>query len=317
MIKKWCIKGTPLYEKRGDEFVKSNTEISIYKVYDVTKNREIFKGKVWSEIWFLDKDKKEKTLWVQDVYLEELVEENEQVEYGDKKFPDSEVDISPELRNLNTSGPAQRIRWEGTNKDGKFNLCSEFCIAFIVGKSIEDFLLKLAADRNDLYKKYVFADKATFKPQIKEMVEIYKVYQDKETVLNLGANIRDGIREGLKKLSPEEQILDLNIFYTPGRMKRILEDYYLIANVGLKGGKLYTKAGGGGTYAGHWIVLDIVKPYGINEGWVEVYNPYYNKREGYTFKQFKNFCANAQTGVWVKRINKSEPKGTEDQITFG
>jgi hypothetical protein len=314
MTKKWCIKGTPLYEKQGDEFVKSNSKILVYKVYDVIKNREIFKGKVWSEIRYLDKDKKEKTLWVQDVYLEDLVEKNEQVEEGDKKFPDSEVEISSEIRNPNPSGPAQRIRWEGINNEGKFNLCSEFCVAYIVGESINDFLLKLAVEKNDLYKKYVFKDKATFKPQIKKMLE---VYQEKDTVLNLGANIREGIREGLKKLSPEDQVLDLNSIYTPGRMKRILEDYYLIANVGLKGGKLYTKAGGETTFAGHWIVLDKVKPYGINEGWVEVYNPYYNKREGYTFKQFKNFCANAQTGLWVKRIKKSEPKGVEDQITFG
>jgi hypothetical protein len=120
-------------------------------------------------------------------------------------------------------------------------------------------------------------------------------------------------KEGLKALAPALQIDKINSYMTPGRMKRMLEDHYLIAHVGLKDGKLCTKAGGEGTFVGHWILVDKIEPEGVDRGWVEVYNPFPNKRQRYSYIDFKNFCANQYNGLWVKRERPS--KGVENVVT--
>jgi hypothetical protein len=50
------------------------------------------------------------------------------------------------------------------------------------------------------------------------------------------------------------------------------------------------------------VVLDKVIPDGINRGWVEIYNPFPNKRQMYSFNEFIKSCkAEGYTGLWVSR----------------
>jgi len=65
---------------------------------------------------------------------------------------------------------------------------------------------------------------------------------------------------------------------------------------------------------GHWVVLDKITPYGVNRAQVEIYNPYPNRREEYSYADFIRSCAPTYTGLWVNRERPS--KGVADVISF-
>ena len=85
-------------------------------------------------------------------------------------------------------------------------------------------------------------------------------------------------------------------------MQKMLETHYLIAGVRIKSTDKFTgRLSGGGT--GHWVVVDKITTNGKNDGcqgWVEIYNPFPNKRQEYAFDEFMTSFA-GQLGVWVKR----------------
>jgi hypothetical protein len=245
-------------------------------------------------------------LWVKrdQNILEKLENWKEQLEDFLEKFKGFVVAIGPEFQNPNPARAAQYIFWKDKKKVGakpeeKHNLCGEFCVAFIGGDSIETFLDKWAGIDEPSYNKFVIGNKATLLNDIKSMLKVY--YKDVTFT---------EFKEGLRKLSPELKINDINSYMTPGRMKRMLEDHFLIAHVGLRDGKLCTKAGGANTYVGHWVLLDKIEPEGVDRGWVEVYNPFPNKRQLYAYTEFKNFCAIQYNGLWVKR----PLKGVADNV---
>jgi len=92
---------------------------------------------------------------------------------------------------------------------------------------------------------------------------------------------------------------------TPGRFQKMLTTHYLIAAI-----RIDSVAGNlGGGRVGHWVVLDKVFPEGINRGWVEIYNPFPNKRQEYSYSEFIKSCeAESWTGLWVNR-NPPSPGG--------
>jgi hypothetical protein len=225
----------------------------------------------------------------------------EQLETLLEKFKDFAVDIPEKFRNPNPARASQYIFWKDNQE--KHNLCGEFCLAFIGGENIETFLDKWAEKDFPAYKRFVIGNQPTLINDIKSMLKIY--YGDAPHV---------EFKEGLMALSPALKLNDINSYMTPGRMKRMLEDHYLIAHVGLREGRLCTKAGGANTYVGHWILVDKIEPEGVDRGWVEVYNPYPNKRQMYSYTEFKKFCANQYNGLWVKRERPSQ--GVSDVIHF-
>ncbi len=85
----------------------------------------------------------------------------------------------------------------------------------------------------------------------------------------------------------------------------MLTTHYLIAAI-----RIDSVAGNlGGGRVGHWVVLDKVFPEGINRGWVEIYNPFPNKRQEYSYSEFIKSCeAESWTGLWVNR-NPPSPGG--------
>ena len=79
-------------------------------------------------------------------------------------------------------------------------------------------------------------------------------------------------------------------------------EYHLVAGVFMRSDDHYTgKLSGQGI--GHWVVLESVTPNGRasgNGGWTEIYNPFPNKRQEYSYDEF---MASFRTldGLWVKR----------------
>ncbi len=266
VTKKWCIKATPLYEKPGGR--RQPIFLFVNRIYDVTGNQQISAGKPWSEIKFIDRDEKERQGWVQDVYLEDYVED-----------PDSrgfEVLISHPT--ADSTDAAQYMKWEN---DARYaNMCGELCVAFIAGDDIETFLNKWKGMEGTVYKSIIPVDRPTGADEVNNMLKVYG-YPNKNM------NLQQGLTDP-----------DAGLRITPGRFQKMLATHYLIAAV-----RIDAVAGNiGDGKIGHWVVLDKVITDGIERGWVEIYNPFPNKRQVYSYDEFIRSCkAEGWTGLWVNR----------------
>jgi hypothetical protein len=263
---KWCIKVTPLYEKPGGK--KQNLNLSMNSIYDVTGNQQISAGKPWIEIKFIDKDQVSRQGWIQDVYLEDYIED-----------PNSRgFEVLVPNPTADSTDAAQYMKWE---KDARYtNMCGELCVAFIAGEVIETFLNKWKQMEGSQYKRIIPFDIPTGADVVNNMLQVYG-YPSKYI------SFQDGLADaetGLRK--------------TPGRFQKMLATHYLIAAV-----RIDSVAGNiGEGKVGHWVVVDKVTPEGINRGWVEIYNPFPNKRQVYSFDEFIKSCeAEGMTGLWVNR----------------
>ena len=261
VAKKWCIWQTPYRETpTGNKIL----DIPFGAVVEATGNEEHIdmsgQDTVWAEIKY-----KGHTAWAHTGYLDDLVE----------KFPNFEVNIPNP-----TSDPddaAQYMIWDGHIKH---NLCGELCAAFIGGDDIETFLNKWkdVAPGYYTWAKGGSNDNTTGMDALDSMLSVYGYPIP---------NVR--FDQGLT-----DPIIGYKI--SPGRIKKMLEKHYLIAGVKIDSISGVLRGQG----VGHWVVLDKITPNGINGGWVELYNPFPNKRQEYSYNEFINSCG-SPSGVWVKR----------------
>jgi len=264
-IQKWCIKVTPLYEKPGGK--RQKISISVNSIYDVTGNQQIFTGKPWSEIKFIDRDEIERTGWVQDVYLEDFIED-----------PNSQgFVVNIPHPTADSTDAAQYMKWE---KPRHVNMCGELCVAFIGGDDIETFLTKWKQMDGTFYHLSVPKDRPTGADEVDNMLRVYGY-----PIPNL--RFKDGLSDS-----------DTRFKISPGRLQKMLAKHFLIAAV-----RIDSVAGNiGEGKVGHWVVLDKITPDGIDRGWVEIYNPFPNKRQIYSYDEFIRSCnAEGWTGLWVNR----------------
>jgi hypothetical protein len=212
-----------------------------------------------------------KTAWVQSDYMEELIE----------KFPNYEVEIPTATED--ETDAAQYMVLDG---DVKYNMCGQLCAAFIGGDDILTFVDKWK-ETSPVYYNWTMAgdkDQPTGIDVLSSMLKVYGYKSNTDDIIPFAAGLTDPMI-GLK--------------LSPGRFQKMLENYYLIAGVKIDRitGKLRAQG------VGHWVVLDQVQPNGINGGWVEIYNPFPNKRQEYSYDEFITACGGPYWyGLWVKRL---------------
>jgi len=296
--KKWVIAQPRFYkdirgEASGQVFTVSDEDylwdIPLRSVVTIPQNpRKITDklGTVWAQVVYKNSDGDDVQGWVKDGFLEDVGE--------NPNFSDAEVQIPHPTKDPND--PAQYMMWDSETVV-KTNMCSELCVAFIGGDDIETFLRKWEAHDRTFYPWAVKGD--SNKPllwfHIDIMLEVYGYPKH-----NL--KFKDGLTDR-----------GIGFVPTPGRFKHLLETCYLIANVRIdSSGKLVSKEDGQGV--GHWVVLDKITPYGVGRGRVEIYNPYPNKREEYSYADFIRSCAPSYTGLWVNRTKPS--RGVEDVVNM-
>jgi hypothetical protein len=217
-----------------------------------------------------------KTAWVHSAYVEELFE----------KFPDYEVGIPTA-----TEDETDAAQYMILNGDVKYNMCGELCVAFIGGDDILTFVNKWK-ETSPVYYNWAIAgnkDEPTGIDVLHSMLKVYGYRSNTSNIINFSTGLTDPI-VGLRA--------------SPGRFQKMLENYYLIA--GVKIDRISGKLRGQGI--GHWVVLDQIQPNGINGGWVEIYNPFPNKRQEYSYDEFVASCSGPYwNGLWVKRtLDKQE-----------
>ena len=158
---------------------------------------------------------------------------------------------------------AQYLIYDGRTK---YNMCGELCVAYIVGDDTTSLLDKWAAESPSyygrIYKDYL--DRGTGFGDLKNLLEIYD-YQDIE---RLDYALKDDIIG--------------RAIMTPGRMANLIHDNHVIVGV-----KISNRTGKLQKYGVlHWIVFNSIV---MNEmgGVVEIYNPFPNKKEIYSWDEFK------------------------------
>lgn len=165
----------------------------------------------------------------------------------------------------------------------KTNLCGPFCASFLVKDSIEHVLKRWKEVQPTLYAASVGANEGTSTFDLSTILKIYG-YNNEGDILSFGKGLTDPY---LKKY-----------LHSPGRMTKMLEKYFLIAGVNIDGttGKLRP-----GNKVRHWVVVDKISPEGKNGGWVQLYNPFQNCWEEYTYREFEASVGAQWAGLWVKR----------------
>jgi hypothetical protein len=92
-------------------------------------------------------------------------------------------------------------------------------------------------------------------------------------------------------------------------MAKMLETHFLLAGVGINKVGIVKNRG----EIRHWVVVEKIRPagrhymtkhFGGNGGWVELYNPFMNVMEEYSYLEFANSMSETglwSSGLWVKR----------------
>ncbi|HSB00719.1 MAG TPA: hypothetical protein VLE49_08720 [Anaerolineales bacterium] len=174
---------------------------------------------------------------------------------------------------------AQYIDIDGRKKT---NLCGEFCVAFIVNESINAVLERWKEVQPILYGDKVGNNKGTGTFDLRTILKGYG-YNSEGDLMEFSAGLMDPY---LKRSLP-----------SPDRIAKLLKTHFLIAGVNIEGLAGQLKPGDD---IRHWVVVDKLSPLGKNRGWVELYNPFFNRWEEYSYKQFIN-SAGYWSGLWVKR----------------
>jgi hypothetical protein len=169
-------------------------------------------------------------------------------------------------------------------------MCGQLCAAFITCLDIETFMTEWKAKAAVYYKLAVAGntDMGTGIDSIQSMFRVSAYSAEPDDLILFEKGVLDPVTR--------------RPIASAGKMQKMLETHYLIAGVRIKSTDRFTgRLSGGGT--GHWVVVDKITPNGKNDGcrgWVEIYNPFPNKRQEYTFDEFMTSFA-GQLGVWVKR----------------
>ena len=202
----------------------------------------------------------------------------------------------------------------------KTNLCGEFCVSFILTQSMEKalarWMAKPSADLSDLLtwlKAYGFVNGKQSANQSQKsksfsidiVLNYWQAVQPDlyNSILGGSNNLPTGPQD-LKTILTAygykwEDLKDGGLLPTPSKTAAKLKTHFMIAGVNIdasKGGTL------GGSIA-HWIVVDKITPIGNlvggNGGWVELYNPFLNRWEEYSYREFlKDYIGPV---LWVPR----------------
>jgi hypothetical protein len=252
----------------------------------------------------------------------------------------------------------QYIYREGKKKT---NLCGEFSTAYIIGRSMDNALdywktnppsdlqelvsiLKaygLQENPGDESMPNSFTIGTVLDLWKKTQPQLYEhhVRNNKPTgtrelrtiLMSYGYNNDDDFKNFRSLLIVTTQT-DKEYLPTPGRIAETLKKNFLIAGVGIdRTGRLKTRGS-----IRHWVVVEKMTPagkhylnkhFGGSGGWVELYNPFMNRMEGYSYREFTDAMSETGLwdGLWVKRDVKpifkpqdflppliDEPKGKKD-----
>lgn len=206
----------------------------------------------YSEVVFITRQKTYQG-WVRSVYLEDLFYE----------FPVEGVFSVPEQ----TDYPYDAAQYITAYGGVLYNLCGEGCVAWIYEKNIMEFLEDWRLSPNSYFPRIIHNGKSelTGVAEMKNMVSTYS-----GTCSYLKDELYDTV--------------SMSIIFTPVRLKSTMDKGLTIVGVRINKWTGVIQNQG----ISHWIVVTDVTPDGIDSGQVILYNPFSDRRERYSWKEFKD-----------------------------
>ncbi|MBI5933269.1 MAG: hypothetical protein HY867_06140 [Chloroflexi bacterium] len=162
----------------------------------------------------------------------------------------------------------------------QYNLCGELCVCYIAEAPLDHMLTEWQAKAPTVWNSVFYGGRArtTGLPDLTSMLTIYGY----PAPVRLDAGLLDPILG--------------RPLVTPARMERMLVTHQAIVGVKIETTFGRLKPSG----VGHWVVLENVYPHGVNGGVVQIYNPFTNHMEGYSWAEF-TASMGAPLGLWVAR----------------
>lgn len=174
---------------------------------------------------------------------------------------------------------AQYMLWRGIKQ---FNLCGELCVCYITGSDIDSMLTNWQAKAVNVFKN-VFGDGRARGTDVGELDSMLMfAFGYSVPSLRLDAGLSDPILG--------------RPLVTPGRFAQQLSGHRAIVSVHID--SVTGNLRGSGIL--HWVVVESVIPDGVNRGWVELYNPFPNRMQRYSWNEFINSMGSPY-GVLVAR----------------
>jgi hypothetical protein len=91
-------------------------------------------------------------------------------------------------------------------------------------------------------------------------------------------------------------------------MAKMLQTNWLIAGVKIDNRTGEFVRSGSANHVGHWVVIENVTPFGINDGNVQLYNPFPNDYQTITFRLLMQsmgsgdpFLVDDSSGLWIPK----------------
>jgi hypothetical protein len=270
-LKKWCVASAEIKDDPGGVKIFDADEGAIVEPTP-TPQRLDNQGMKWSEVKF-----RGRSAWVRETVLEDLID----------RFPDGDVKIPNATPDEYDAAQYMFLEGESGIKN---NMCGQLCASFIIGLDIESFVKDWKNKAAQFYKRAIAGevDKPTGQDSLQSMFLVAPYNAQPADIMTFNNGLKDPITG--------------RTIVSPGRIKEKLLEYHLVAGVFIRSDDHHTgKLSGQGT--GHWVVLESVTPNGRasgNGGWAEIYNPFPNKRQEYSYDEF---MASFRTldGLWVKR----------------
>jgi hypothetical protein len=174
-------------------------------------------------------------------------------------------------------------KWAAITYSGKYGYCNrayleqyeqayqqnvvtienQLCICSIVGDSMGTLSAKYEMKSPSWWRRIVLKDSTT---SLDDLVHILVNVYGHATPVRLQAALTDGA--GMR--------------FTPGRIAAICKDKAVIVGVRIAYDGYLARSG-----VAHWVVVRSVLPNGVDGGRVEIYNPFTNAIEWYSWREFK------------------------------
>ncbi len=265
----WIISEAPLKDDRNLRKLLMLPKGAIVKPTGMARPMP-YNGKSvnYEEVVYFD-GAKEHQGWVYSGYLENYFEE----------FPADTVRI----RNA-TPNPHDGAQYLIYRNNIQYNLCGEMCVCHCAGwdLDVESFLDAWSTKAISVFQRIFLGNKSrgTGLVDLDSMFSVFEGYTI--PALRLG----DYFYDDVAKLT----------LITPGKMDSLLSSHKVIMSV-----RIETRFGNlrpSGVL--HWVVVEHVVPDGIGRGSVEIYNPFPNRRQRYSWQEFMD-SAGVPYGVAVER----------------
>ena len=265
----WIITDAPLKDDTNTRRLSTLPKGAIVKPTGFIRNMPYAGNLVgYEEVIYFD-GAKEHQGWVYSGYLENYFEE----------FPADEVKIRNATPNPNDG--AQYLVYRG---NVQYNLCGEMCVVHCAGwdLDVESFLDAWSTKAIGIFQRIFVGNKSrgTGLADLDSMLSIFEGYTI--PALRLSQYFYDDVA----KLT----------LITPGKMADLLRPYKVIMSVRIdpRFGNLQSSG------VLHWVVVHNVIPDGIGRGSVELYNPFPNRRQRYSWGEFVA-SAGMPYGIAVER----------------